>query len=146
MHKAYKFHFATLAAALSLTSAAVLAQTAPTHAEVMVPVGSTAPSTGVSAGASVGASSTAPIVPVFVRLTSIEIKGNTIFGTPTLMALFANVVGEPRTFAEIDALADRLTGFYRANGHPNARGYVPAQEMTNGALTLGVMENGNKKI
>lgn len=75
-----------------------------------------------------------------VEAVSIEIVGNRVIDTPTLMALVAGDIGKRLTLAELEGLALRLTRYYRAQGYFVARAYVPAQEVKDGRIVLRVIE------
>jgi hemolysin activation/secretion protein len=70
----------------------------------------------------------------------IELNGNTIFTTATLHALIADGEGRTLTLAQLQALAQRITDFYRAHGYPLARAVVPAQTLSAGVVRLRVIE------
>ncbi len=70
----------------------------------------------------------------------IEIFGNTLFVTDTLHALVANAEGRSMTLAEVNAVVDRITAFYRARGYALSRAVVPAQRLQDGVLRVEVIE------
>ena len=76
--------------------------------------------------------------PIPVRL--IRISGNTLLPTDKLHALVAQAEGQTLTLGQLQALADRITQYYRAHGYPLARAYVPAQSIADGQVTLAVLE------
>jgi hemolysin activation/secretion protein len=77
-------------------------------------------------------------VPITVR--QIRITGNESVPTPQLHALVASAEGTTRTLGDLQALADKITQFYRLHGYPLARAYVPAQTIDSGEVTLAVLE------
>jgi hemolysin activation/secretion protein len=76
--------------------------------------------------------------PITVR--TLVITGNTLLPTAQLHALVASAEGHTLTLAQLQALAGRITEFYRGHGYPLARAYVPAQRVENGRVTLAVLE------
>ena len=85
--------------------------------------------------ASASAMDTTPIA-----VKSIELIGNTVFDTATLRALVVDAEGSTQTFEQLNALAQRITDYYRANGQPLASAYLPVQTMNGGVLRISVVE------
>jgi hemolysin activation/secretion protein len=77
--------------------------------------------------------------PAFM-VTQIQFKGQTAIDNATLQAQVADVVGNRLSMASLRALTDRLTAFYRNQGFPFSRVVVPQQDVTQGTLTLEVIE------
>ena len=75
-----------------------------------------------------------------IAVKTIELSGNTVFDTATLQALVADAPGSTQTLAQLDALAQRITAYYRAHGQPLASAYLPVQTMTDGVLRIRVVE------
>ncbi len=67
-------------------------------------------------------------------------KGNSAVPTEALQALAGDALGPRVTLARIQAAADRMTAQYRAQGYPLSRVVVPQQDITQGVLTLEVIE------
>lgn len=78
------------------------------------------------------------VTPFAVR--RIELEGNTAFDTATLHALVADGEHGQRTLAQLDALAQRLTDWYRAHGYPLARAVLPAQTIVDGTVRIRILE------
>lgn len=76
--------------------------------------------------------------PIAVR--AIDIQGNRIIDTATLAALVADGVGKSLTLPELEALAQRITRYYRTRGYFVARAYIPAQDATAGQIRIQVVE------
>jgi len=75
--------------------------------------------------------------PFFVA--SFRVRGATVFPDAEL----AGLLGEPRrelTLAEVQALAERITQFYRERGYLVARAIIPAQELRDGIVQVRVVE------
>ena len=75
-----------------------------------------------------------------VAVKQIEVVGNRVIDTATLAALVADGVGKSLTLTELEALAQRITKHYRAQGYFVARAYIPAQEVSSGTLKIRVVE------
>lgn len=150
-----KFALLPLALALSLASTAAFSQAAPAAPGAGQLLRQAEPSTVVTPAPAAPAlkitpssatNKTAPADTAQVVVTSIKLTGNSVFDTPTLIALVVEAVGKPKTFAEIDALAQRITDYYQTHGQPLARAYVPEQVITGGALQISVLEAVYGKI
>jgi hemolysin activation/secretion protein len=77
-------------------------------------------------------------VPFLVQ--RIEITGNTVFSTPTLLALVAQAEGQRLSLPQLGELASRITSYYRSQGYPLARAIIPAQTIDTGVVRMEVIE------
>ena len=84
--------------------------------------------------------SRAPGMAAFVRVTAFRFTGNTILASSEAQALVSEGVGRDLTLAQIEALAARVTVWYRERGFLLARAYVPAQEIADGVVEIAVSE------
>lgn len=75
-----------------------------------------------------------------VLVRSVVITGNQVLTTAELQALVANLSGTEQTLSELNAAARRVTAYYRDRGYSVARAYLPAQDITSGAVTISVIE------
>ncbi|WP_158590371.1 ShlB/FhaC/HecB family hemolysin secretion/activation protein [Noviherbaspirillum cavernae] len=75
-----------------------------------------------------------------VFIQSIAITGNQEVSTAELQPLIAGLVGSERTFSQLSAAARRITAYYRSKGFAVARAYLPAQDITDGKVTIAVIE------
>jgi hemolysin activation/secretion protein len=71
---------------------------------------------------------------------TIHIKGNAVIPTETLHALVADMEGATHSLNEVSAAAARITAYYREQGYPVTRAYLPPQEIENGDVTIAVVE------
>ena len=81
--------------------------------------------------------------PFFVR--SFRVSGATVFPEQRLAALLGQPE-RPLRLAEVQALADRITEFYRAHGYIVARALVPAQDVREGIVEVRVVEGRYQRI
>jgi hemolysin activation/secretion protein len=81
-----------------------------------------------------------------VEVTRFEIVGNREIGTETLLAQLAQDNGKSFTLAELEAVASRLTRYYRSNGYFVARVYIPQQEVVGGVVKLRAVEGNYGKF
>ena len=71
-----------------------------------------------------------------VRVQSIRITGTTVFPPEEIRLLIASAEGQELSLAEIEALAARITSYYRSRGYVIARAYVPPQRVQDGILEI----------
>ena len=74
------------------------------------------------------------------NVSSVRISGATAFSDLELLPLVAGLAGHDVTLADLQGAAERVTRFYRANGFPVARAYVPAQSIDRGSVEIAVLE------
>lgn len=75
-----------------------------------------------------------------VRIQSVTITGNQALLTPELQELVADLVGVEQGLSQLNAAAARITTYYRERGFAVARAYLPAQDITSGAVIISVIE------
>lgn len=75
-----------------------------------------------------------------VTIETVRFEGNSAFDTASLKAALAFEEQERYTLSELRGFANRISQFYRDQGFPFARAYLPAQRLGEGALTIGVLE------
>jgi hemolysin activation/secretion protein len=83
---------------------------------------------------------------VAFRVSSVRISGATAFTDLQLLPLVDGVAGRDVTLADLEQAAGRITQFYRANGFPVARAYVPAQSIDRGSVEIAVLEGRYGKL
>ena len=81
-----------------------------------------------------------PASDIRFMIKSVQITGNSKVPTPALRALVADIVGAEHSLTELRAAVARMTDYYRQRGYPVARAYLPAQEIRDGAVTIGIIE------
>lgn len=75
-----------------------------------------------------------------VTIKSVIIKGNSVIDTQVLFNALGDVQNKSMTLGEIKDLAVKITNHYRKNGYPFAKAIIPAQEISQGDLTIEVFE------
>lgn len=80
------------------------------------------------------------------QVTQIEIRGNKLVDTASLLPLVADAPGKMLTLEQLGALAARLTDYYRNHGYPLARAIVPAQTIRQGLVRIDVLEAAYGKV
>ena len=83
-----------------------------------------------------------PLLPggATVKIETIHFTGNSVFSNQQLIAALGKVTGQSFDLAGLQALAQKVTTFYRDKGYPFAKAYLPAQKLTNGVLGITVLE------
>ena len=76
----------------------------------------------------------------------IEITGNTVFSTPTLLTFVAQAEGQRLSLPQLGELTSRITSYYRGQGYPLARAIIPAQTIAAGVVRIEVIEAKYGKI
>jgi len=77
---------------------------------------------------------------VEVTLSEVIFEGNTLFKDPVLEDLIGPVAGKTFTFAQMRALTDQISDFYRQEGYIFARAFLPKQQVTEGILVIAILE------
>lgn len=75
-----------------------------------------------------------------ILVNSLRVSGATQFPEPELVAAAGFQPGSQLDLADLRAMAGRITAFYASRGYFVAQAYVPAQEITDGAVTIAVVE------
>ncbi|MDY0135914.1 MAG: ShlB/FhaC/HecB family hemolysin secretion/activation protein [Thiomicrospira sp.] len=75
-----------------------------------------------------------------VTLNAINITGNIAFSAEQLNAVLGDIRAEPKDLADMRHLANLISLYYRNNGYPFARAYLPAQKLSDGVLNIAVLE------
>ena len=94
--------------------------------------------------------STAPASPasdtVKITVNSLRVTGARVYSEAELIALTGFQAGSELSLADLRGMAQKITERYRSNGYIVAQAYVPAQEITEGAVTISVIEGQYGKI
>lgn len=77
---------------------------------------------------------------VRIVVNTLRIEGATLYSEPELLALTGFRAGGELSLAELQAMAGRITDYYRAKGYFVAQAYLPAQDIRDGAVTIAVSE------
>lgn len=75
-----------------------------------------------------------------VLVKSIAITGNQEIASSDLQPLVAGLIGAEQSLSQLNAAARRITAYYRRLGFAVARAYLPAQDITDGAVTISIIE------
>jgi len=131
-----------LLASLCLSPLAVMAQTPPTAGQILqqatppprLPAAET-PRTLVEEAAAPhpGSGERLPV-------ERIRFSGNTLFPDEVLQALVAPGIERSMSLDELDALTARVTRHYREHGYLVARAWLPTQDISDGTVTIAVLE------
>ena len=135
----------SLAVTLALSSMGAVAQVKPDIGDALrqVPAPLAAPVAPVPQVGGVGEAKppmAALVTGPTVVVKKIELAGNRVIDSATLHALVADAEGQAQTLAQLESLATRITRHYRAAGYFVARAYIPEQEVSDGLITIRVIE------
>ncbi|MCY1165783.1 Heme/hemopexin transporter protein HuxB [compost metagenome] len=75
-----------------------------------------------------------------VLVKSVTITGNQEIPGSELQPLVTGLVGAEQSLSQLNAAARRITAYYRRQGFAVARAYLPAQDITDGVVTISVIE------
>lgn len=76
-----------------------------------------------------------------VNVSQFIVTGNTAFESATLEALLATDTGAKKSFTDLQASARKISNYYRENGYPVARAYLPEQELDDsGIVRIAILE------
>ena len=138
---------------VSTETGVVMAQSVPSSAEasrVQDQIGSTLPPSKVEAPVKVegNAPFTAPdgAEKILFTLSSVNIEGNTVYRQADLEKLYANMVGQKVSLANIYELAAQLTAKFRNDGYILTQVVVPPQTIAGGVVKLRVVEGSIDRI
>ena len=73
-------------------------------------------------------------------VSSLHIKGETRFSEAELIAVTGFAPGRALTLSDLRRMAALIANYYNTRGYVVAQAYVPAQEITDGAVTIVVIE------
>lgn len=94
--------------------------------------------------------STAPAAPgsesVRVLVNELRLSGTHAFTPAELIAAARFKPGSQLTLSDLQAMAARITEFYRQHGYFVARAYLPAQDVTSHVVTIAVSEGQYGKV
>ena len=80
------------------------------------------------------------------RVASLRVTGNTLFSEGDLIAAANVAPGSNLTLADLREAAARISAHYNSRGYFLAQAYLPAQDITDGAVTIAVVEGRYGKI
>src|ERR1700722_12971305 len=75
-----------------------------------------------------------------VVVSSLHITGETRFSEAELIAVTGFAPGRALTLSDLRRMAALIANYYNTRGYVVAQAYVPAQEITDGAVTIVVIE------
>jgi hemolysin activation/secretion protein len=83
-----------------------------------------------------------------IMVNHLRLEGNQAIPSDSLLALLADMPGKEWRVSELQAAANRITRYYREQGYPLARAYLPVQEIEGGIITITVLEGryGDVKV
>lgn len=80
------------------------------------------------------------------KLIRIELEGNKTFSTKELEPLYQSSLGKTITVAELFAIVQNITNYYRNSGYVISRAILPPQHVKNGIVKVQVVEGFLDKV
>ncbi len=77
---------------------------------------------------------------VRILVKALRITGQTLYPETELLALTGFRPGTQQSLAELRAMATKIAEHYHRNGYFVAQAYLPAQDLTDGIVTIAVLE------
>ena len=121
------------------TAGSVLRETAPRSAPPVLPPPAPLALPAVPQPPSPSPAPGAAGGPTFV-LRQVSFTGNSVFSAQTLAPLVADQIGRTVGFAELQAIAARITDYYHAAGYVLTQVVLPPQDVNAGQVQLSVVE------
>jgi hypothetical protein len=75
------------------------------------------------------------------RLNGIQIKGNTVLGKDDVISLVKPYIDTIILSTDLNIIAQKITQLFIDNGYATTKCIIPAQQITNGVVTLQVVED-----
>ena len=75
-----------------------------------------------------------------IKLSTIKFSGQTLYTDAELEAQIQDLRKPEVTFADLQAMAQRITDLYHKGGYITAIAYLPAQNIVDGVVTIGILE------
>src|SRR5690349_11358364 len=73
-------------------------------------------------------------------LKKVNVVGATKVSNANVSAAYETLIGKKITLVQVYEIANKITKIYRENGYILSRAVVPQQEITNGTVTIRVVE------
>lgn len=70
----------------------------------------------------------------------IKLSGNTIYDDAKLLAIIGNLSDKTYNLEQLNQIADSISDFYRKNGYPFVKAYIPSQSEDDGVLIINIIE------
>lgn len=130
-----------LLAGLLLSPLVALAQNQPTAGQLLQQTSPPPPPAAQTADTTVEEpAQTAASASEQFAVREIRFSGNSAFPSEILAAVIAGDRHARMSLPELDALALKVTRFYRDHGYMVARAYLPPQDVSEGVVTIAVLE------
>lgn len=83
---------------------------------------------------------------VKVMVRELQVSGARAYPSAQLLALTGFVPGSELTLSQLQAMAARITEYYRGNGYFVAQAYLPAQDITDNVVVIAVSEGAYGQV
>ncbi len=75
-----------------------------------------------------------------IRVNALRVTGNTLFSEAELIAAAGLTPGSELTLSALRDMAGKVSAFYNERGYFLAQAYLPAQDVSNGTVTIAIVE------
>lgn len=75
-----------------------------------------------------------------ITVNSLRITGETVYREADLLALTGFKPGSELSLEDLKSMASKIAAYYHSHGYFVAQAYLPPQQITDGAVTIAVME------
>lgn len=83
---------------------------------------------------------------ITLDLLNITVTGSTVYSDEEIRKIFKNDVGKRISLLRLWEISDEITKKYRQDGYFLSRAFIPAQEISDGKVTIKVAEGYIKKV
>lgn len=87
-----------------------------------------------------------PVVTVKFKLTRIILLGNTVFSETELSKLYADKINTDVSLTDLEAIASKITEYYRIKGYVLSQAIIPPQEIDKGVVSIKIIEGYINKV
>ncbi|EHJ93715.1 Heme/hemopexin transporter protein huxB [Vreelandella boliviensis LC1] len=81
-----------------------------------------------------------------VRINDITFSGNTVYNDATLLAQVQPFIGQDHNMAGLQRISNAVSRFYRDNGYPFAQAMLPKQNVSQGTLSIQLVEGNYGEV
>ncbi|NDL71235.1 ShlB/FhaC/HecB family hemolysin secretion/activation protein [Vreelandella alkaliphila] len=81
-----------------------------------------------------------------VRINDVSFSGNTVYDDATLFDQVKHLMEKDHDMAGLQDISNRISLFYRESGYPFAQALLPRQDVSQGTLTIQLMEGNYGQV
>jgi hemolysin activation/secretion protein len=81
-----------------------------------------------------------------VLVRGFRITENTVFTKNELMKNISSYIGQELSFVDLHKAVDKISSYYQSKGYILSRAYLPAQDITDGIVTISIIEGRVRNV